>query len=180
MADEAPISDVLSPPTTQAPAADPVATSAGLLAEMQRERKARQAAEARLAELEPIAKAHEGLTASHTELIGQLRAVNAGRIDRLPDTHKAVIAALPASSTEADIARAIDALSGIVAPPSPGGVPPVQYPAGVQSPANAAAPDELTPAERSWVETARPDLAAVAPATVRKMFNAFAKGAKRP
>lgn len=171
------ISDVPSTPTTPAPA-DPVATTAGILAELQSERKARQALAARVAELEPVATAHQGLTAQHTALVEQLRAVNVARIEKLPETHRAVLAAMPAGATEADIARTIDALAGIVIPTGQA-APVVPYPAGVQSPAGTPAPDELTPAERTWVETERPNLRGASAATIRAIFNKHGPGAKK-
>lgn len=186
MGDSPPVSDVssLGTPVTAAPAAAAPAsdvTSAGLLAEVTRERRARQALEAEVTELRKLRDDHSNLSATHGAFVEQMRTHNARRIEQLPEHARGIISALPPTSTEVDIARALDALAPILAAvsqPAPAAAPPA-YPAGVQSTAGVPAPDELTPDERAWVDAVRPDLRSVAPAAVRKMFNTFAKGAKK-
>lgn len=186
MGDSPPVSDVssLGTPVTAAPAAAAPAsdvTSAGLLAEVTRERKARQALEAEVTELRKLRDDHSNLSATHGAFVEQMRTHNARRIEQLPEHARGIISALPPTSTEVDIARALDALAPILAAvsqPAPAAAPPA-YPAGVQSTAGVPAPDELTPDERAWVDAVRPDLRNVAPAAVRKMYNVFSKGAKK-
>jgi len=171
------ISDVPSTPTTQAAPEQP-ATTAGIIAELQAERKARQGLAARLAEVEPIVAAHQGLAEQHAAVVAEIKATNERRLAALPEAHRAVIAALPKGASEIEIARTIDALASIVQPTGQA-APVAPYPAGVQSPAGTPAPDELTPAERTWVETERRTLIGASAATIRAIFNKHGPGAKK-
>jgi len=183
MGENPPVIDVSTqaqaPTAPAVPASD--VTSAGLLAEVTRERKARQALEAEVADLRKLRDDHSNLSATHSSFVEQMRTHNARRIESLPEHARGIISALPPTSTEVDIARALDALAPIlaaVAAPAAAPAAPV-YPTGVQSPAGVPSPDELTPDERAWVESVRPDLRGVSPAAVRKMFNVFSKGAAK-
>ena len=117
MGENPPVIDVSTqaqaPTAPAVPASD--VTSAGLLAEVTRERKARQALEAEVADLRKLRDDHSNLSATHSSFVEQMRTHNARRIESLPEHARGIISALPPTSTEVDIARALDALAPILA-----------------------------------------------------------------
>lgn len=125
----------------------------------------------RIAEIEPHATAWQAHTAAEAKRIAD---ANAARLATLTDAQRAVLDGLDAAKVAAllDAWAPATTQSAGVQPGSP--VPkPATYPAGGAAPSGVPSPDELTPAERAWVETERPDLRGVAAAAVKAMFKRF-------
>jgi len=126
-----------------------------------------QALKARLAELEPHATAWQAHAAAEAK---RAEEANAARIAGLTDAQREAIQGLD----PARVAKMLDAWAPTPGTPAaqPAPVKPT-YPAGGAAPSGVPSGEELTPAERAWVESSRPDLRDVAPAAVKKMFKQF-------
>jgi len=123
---------------------------------------------ARLAELEPHATAWQAHTAAEVK---RAEEANAARIAGLTDAQRGALEGL--SPTQ--VAKLLDVMApaGNAPATQPAPVKPATYPAGGAAPSGLPSGEELTPAERAWVESERPDLRTVAPASVKKMYKQF-------
>lgn len=144
--------------------------------EAQHAETAKAAAEAatlrqRLAEIEPHATAWQAHTAAEAKRIAD---ANAARIATLTDAQRAVLEGLDAAKVAALLDAWAPAGAHTAADPAGAHTPKaVAYPAGGAAPTGVPSADELTPAERAWVESDRPDLRVANAAAVKAMFKKF-------
>lgn len=125
----------------------------------------------RLAEIEPHATAWQAHTAAEAKRIAD---ANAARIATLTDAQRAVLEGLDAAKVAALLDAWAPAGVHTAADPASAHTPkPPAYPAGGAAPTGVPSADELTPAERAWVESDRPDLRGVTAAAVKAMFKKF-------
>ncbi len=173
---DTPISDVPTPPTSAPAPAGPVMVP---LTVVQEERQRAQAAraeadalKARLAELEPDATRWRDHTVAEAK---RLDEANAAALAGLPEAARLALSKLDRDN----LAAALSAYGTIAAAqPIPTPEPP-RHPVGGGVQQSAVSPMELTHIERAWVESARPDLRDVSPASVKAMFAKFGpKGQK--
>lgn len=173
MPDAESISDVQTPPKTDPPAGSSTEApnAAALLAELQKERKARQALEASAAEFAKAAQERDDIAKRHEAYTAHVAKANADALAGLPEAARNQLAPLIEGKDPVDVAQLIGLVRAVQ--PAPGAVQAPAYPAGVQNQAAAAPGLENTPDETQWVETVRPDLRGVSPAVIRKMYKQF-------
>lgn len=134
------------------------------LAEVGKSAAEAEALRKRIAEIEPHATAWQAHAAAEAKRIAD---ANAARLATLTDAQRAVLDGLDA----AKVAALLDAWAPAAGSATP--AKPATYPAGGAAPSGVPSQDELTPAERAWVESERPDLRGVAAAAVKAMFKRF-------
>lgn len=144
-----------------------------------------KAAEEKAAALESQAaewrKSHDAWTAHRTAESERSTKALAERLAALPEDVRADIEAdIESGTPAAQVLRWIE-LAERMAGAKPAAqaetTKPASYPSGGRGPGSVPASDELSPEIKRWVESKRPDLAGVSPATVRKMYDKFS-GAK--
>lgn len=195
MPDDAPDPLIDAPDTHEDPPVQGKDTRVVPFRELERERRIRrdaakaaadakteaEALRARLAETEKerdgYKSSHDAWTKAQEEAKTKATETIATRLAALPDDIRSDLETEIDGMEPAAALRWLDRLDKVrgAAPATEPAKP--QHPTGGRSASGAPAADELSPEIKKWVETRRPDLAGVNPATVRKMYEKFS-GAK--